>query len=691
MSPTEAVSPSNFGAPKAKRTRVALACLRCRSRKQKCDGAQETCSTCRRLGLQCQYKAHITPRPDQKRMYIQALEEHIAGLEQLLAESHDNVTVDHWKERRLKIRRDSYMLDDNEARSSQCLPATTTDPVWNAIINSGTDATVGRLFKSVIHHDLDCTKTFDQLVASARLAELAPPDMALKLIEGYVKHLSTQYPIIHSPWLRKLYSKPISSLNIFELCILHLVYANSGRILEAIGEPGDFHADQHYEAALQHVDFVLALRDIRSVQILLLLALYCLRGSRNPGAWTLAGLAVRQCIELGLHRKSSHDEITIEKELNARAFWSCYYLDRGVSVALGRPPAISDGDIDAEFPLDIDEHIDDIISIHQAAQNRSPLPARPPSTLTPFIHFLRLRMIESKIEHVIYRLNRKSPANPIVIQGFLDQLIAWKDAIPVEYYENVDSSGPHSDVDAFLIPYYKCVRLLLYSQLSKKELNMQYLRICADACAGLCGAYKRLNRARRADCSPLALQSLFLCGLTLLYCAWLAPAGYLDVMDAISDCNLMLYVMSERSSAAQKYRDIFERIKMNVLDVVERGNDQGSRDGGVLDAEMTERCRALDVGLIQTVRTDYEQIITDLAKDTDRIGLSEQQTPDSEIYNHQNAAFGLTTPPQWSMSPGPLLDYGVGHTFGTFIDAAFMFNLEDFGGFNGGISKPDAL
>jgi len=84
------------------------------------------------------------------------------------------------------------------------------------------------------------------------------------------------------------------------------------------------------------------------MQVLLLLALYCLRGVKNPGAWTLAGLAVRQCIELGLHRKASGNEVTMEKELKAPIFWSCYYLDRGVSVALGRPPAISDGDIDVE-------------------------------------------------------------------------------------------------------------------------------------------------------------------------------------------------------------------------------------------------------------------------------------------------------------------------------------------------------
>lgn len=83
------------------------------------------------------------------------------------------------------------------------------------------------------------------------------------------------------------------------------------------------------------MDSILALRDVRSVQYLLLLALYSLRSPRNPGAWALAGLAVRQCIELGLHRKPANPELSMERELEVRLFWSCYYLDRGVSVALG--------------------------------------------------------------------------------------------------------------------------------------------------------------------------------------------------------------------------------------------------------------------------------------------------------------------------------------------------------------------
>jgi hypothetical protein len=63
-----------------------------------------------------------------------------------------------------------------------------------------------------------------------------------------------------------------------------------------------------------------------------------------------------------------------------------------------------------------------------------------------------------------------------------------------------------------MIPFYKVVRLLLFPLLSERELNVDYLKICADASAGICRAYKRLHRIYGADCSPFAVQSLFLSG-----------------------------------------------------------------------------------------------------------------------------------------------------------------------------------
>jgi hypothetical protein len=85
-----------------------------------------------------------------------------------------------------------------------------------------------------------------------------------------------------------------------------------------------------------------------------------------------------------------------------------------------------------------------------------------------------------------------------------------------------------------MIPYYNVIHLLVYPQFSESKLNISYLKICADACAGICEAYIRLYHMGRTDCSPFAVQALFLTGLTLLYCTWFSPRTYLGVMGATS-------------------------------------------------------------------------------------------------------------------------------------------------------------
>jgi hypothetical protein len=51
----------------------------------------------------------------------------------------------------------------------------------------------------------------------------------------------------------------------------------------------------------------------------------------------------------------------------------------------------------------------------------------------------------------------------------------------------------------------------------------------------------------------------------------------------------MLYVIAERCPPAQKYRDVFDRIKTNVIDAIAQGNHQAKRAAGILDNDNVER------------------------------------------------------------------------------------------------------
>jgi len=118
-----------------------------------------------------------------------------------------------------------------------------------------------------------------------RLSDV-PPDMATKLFHGYMKHVATRYPALHSTWIHSLQSRRASIDNAYEKCTLHLIYAVAGRFLETTGETSpNFCPSQHHAEALKHLDEVLSYHDTPSVVTLLLPAIYSLRAEGGPGAW----------------------------------------------------------------------------------------------------------------------------------------------------------------------------------------------------------------------------------------------------------------------------------------------------------------------------------------------------------------------------------------------------------------------
>lgn len=168
-----------------------------------------------------------------------------------------------------------------------------------------------------------------------------PQDIADKLLKGYLKHISTRWPILHSAYIRSLHSRRSTLTDSYELCTLHLVYASGGRFLETTGETGAFFCDRHHAAAMNYLDEILQCHDVRMVQVLILLAIYSLRAPKGPGAWTYIGLAMRACIDLGMHRKSiAKGTSLLENEMRKRIFYTCYSLDRQVSIIMYDNPCV---------------------------------------------------------------------------------------------------------------------------------------------------------------------------------------------------------------------------------------------------------------------------------------------------------------------------------------------------------------
>jgi hypothetical protein len=125
-----------------------------------------------------------------------------------------------------------------------------------------------------------------------RLSDI-PPDVADRLLVGYMKHIATRYPVSHSAWIRDLRSRRNSMTNAYERSTLHLIYATAGRFSETTGETSPaYFPERHQAEVLKDLDEMLRYHDTRSVVTLLLLAVFSLRAKGDPGAWVCIGLAM---------------------------------------------------------------------------------------------------------------------------------------------------------------------------------------------------------------------------------------------------------------------------------------------------------------------------------------------------------------------------------------------------------------
>lgn len=82
--------------------------------------------------------------------------------------------------------------------------------------------------------------------------------------------------------------------------------------------------------------------------------------------------------------------------------------------------------------MDVDEDTQDLEILCKATEQDRSIPPSPPTSMSTLIHLLRLKRIESEIQHTIYRVDRMEASQDICIQTntFIDKLHAWKNAIP---------------------------------------------------------------------------------------------------------------------------------------------------------------------------------------------------------------------------------------------------------------------
>lgn len=120
---------------------------------------------------------------------------------------------------------------------------------------------------------------------------------------------------------------------------------------------------KYYMAARNMVD-ITACRNLRSMQILLCLALFLISTARIASAHAFVSLACSTALRLGLHHRSTHDSTLSKQDRDARrnVFWTTIKLDMYVSAVLGLPGFLDVRDVDPAIDLTLAEVIEEATS-----------------------------------------------------------------------------------------------------------------------------------------------------------------------------------------------------------------------------------------------------------------------------------------------------------------------------------------
>jgi hypothetical protein len=109
------------------------------------------------------------------------------------------------------------------------------------------------------------------------------------------------------------------------------------------------------EQALARADF-LNTSELVIIQAFSLFLTCVRRHDQSKFVWSLAGLAIRLAIGLGLHRDGSKMGLSpFDTEMRRRLWWSLCVLDVRASEDYGSEPAIQDGSYDTLLPLNVND------------------------------------------------------------------------------------------------------------------------------------------------------------------------------------------------------------------------------------------------------------------------------------------------------------------------------------------------
>jgi hypothetical protein len=396
------------------------------------------------------------------------------------------------------------------------------------------------------------------------------------LVEVYFTNRWPQLPILHKPtfiqddFLPTIRGDPGHTLSPFRVNMVLAIASAEANIKDP-----QQHQQAHksfFQKAVKDLSLVLAAEDLDCIQCLLLLCLYGTNEPQSVNIWYTLGLALRIALGIDLHREetSSTSQDLLFQEMSRRLFWCIYTLDRSMSIAMGRPLGINDSDITVPLPRQLtDEQLSSAGDVPSIVQN--------PKDMSTFLHVIRIRQINAAIYMSLHAAsasaNNDCERLDFLREGHYADLNTWLITAP--------RYGPASGVpmlqttEWFQIAYHYAVLSLYRPSRVFPVSNISSLRLCTDSAISLISCYHTLYAKNRISYTFVALNSLFMAAVTMLYALRSSPVIRSELSKGIAKANIdmcqrLLRGVSDGRSVGERCAVVVGRLGEATMDIFDQ-------------------------------------------------------------------------------------------------------------------------
>ncbi|TPX09894.1 uncharacterized protein E0L32_008916 [Thyridium curvatum] len=340
------------------------------------------------------------------------------------------------------------------------------------------------------------------------------------LVDIYFAHSHTLYPIlVKSEIMQALEGLRGAPQNLavqtpLQNFRLWMVLAIGSTAYSSVSLTEESESRVYYNKALQYADQALECDEMSALEVIMLQVSYSFFNQLGPNTWFLVGTAARLALGIGLHTSSTYDNVPFSVQQRwKRVFFSVYMMDRVVSMALGRPFAIHDDDVDITPFEDIDEDSDE------------PADARRQSLLQPTLlavplHILKLRQIASKISRQVYTTKKSSDSTAKepqeVLTSLHQELLEWRRGMPFPL-PDTNPIVPHLNTLWYDFNYYTHLAMIYRPSPLVKSPDVEGTKIVETAASMSLRQAFGMHQQKRLAYNWLNFLSIFTSTLSLVY------------------------------------------------------------------------------------------------------------------------------------------------------------------------------